>query len=149
MVASQQAKDIYRNLKLMFIEGEHIVCVRSQEKDGRMWSGYWSDFKALATFMGGADDGLGGWDSECIEATYVCTNPCDPAKVMPNNLLEKATASLRSEDVLYRWNLMIDIDTIKHHGDVASVEERTASFEVALMIVEYLLTQGFPEPLFF
>ena len=57
-MATQQAKDIYRNLRLMFKEGEHIVCVRSQEKDGRMWSGYWNDFKKLATFVGGDDDGL-------------------------------------------------------------------------------------------
>jgi hypothetical protein len=52
-MASQQAKDIYTNLKLMFTEGEHVLCVRSFEKSGKVYSGYWDNFRALALFIGG------------------------------------------------------------------------------------------------
>jgi hypothetical protein len=123
----------------MFIEGEHILCVRSQEKNGPMWSGYWDNFTHLANFM--VD-----WDCDEVEATYVCTNPCDPAQVKVTNNFSKYSSSLSASEVLYRYNLMVDVDTIKHHGDVATVEERQASFKVCMAIHAYLMSLGFPEP---
>jgi len=177
--ANKQAKDIYANLKLMFTEGEHVLCVRCFEKDGNVRSGYWDNFRALALFMGGEKPGW-EWDTGEIVATFICSNPPDAAKVVVTNRVDAGAQSLRATGVAYRHNLLIDIDTIKRvdieiaklpaakdtkeaadarkaevdalhllYGDVATAEEKAASAAVRDLIIEYLLDQGFPRPLVF
>jgi putative DNA primase/helicase len=104
-----------------------------------MWTGYYSNFKQLATF-------LDEWDDGNIEACYICTNPADPSKVVVTNSMEKGQQSLKHDGVLYRHNLLIDIDTIKA-SDIATEGEKEKSAEIRDMIVEFLLDQAFPEPL--
>jgi hypothetical protein len=147
-MATQQAQDTYKNLKLMFTEGEHVICVRSITKAGVVWSGYYDDFKKLALFVGGEKEGW-GWDADEIEATYMCSNPPDKSKIVITNSIVANARSLCAGGVAYRHNLLIDIDTIKHHGDVATPEEKTASGKVKDLVIEFLLDQGFPHPIVF
>ncbi|PSH05042.1 MAG: hypothetical protein CXZ00_02475 [Acidobacteria bacterium] len=171
--ASQRARELYRNLKLLFTENEHVVCVRMKSKsDGIVLSGNFDNFKKLALIVNEIDD-------DDVEFTYICTNPADPAKVAVTNCLEKGE-SLKGDSVLCRHNLLVDIDTVKRvdvevakipklpanatqaminarqkainkvhqqYGDVATEAEKLASAEVRDRIIAYLHSVGFADPI--
>jgi hypothetical protein len=125
----------------VLLEPNSVVELRSPNTNRQTVSGYFNDHKQLAQ----AAAGLSG----TVPGVYVTPNPVrtDLLARAANRIVPYAKKTTGDSDILSRRWLLIDFDAVRPSGISATDVEHEAALERARLCMDWLLTQGWPEPI--
>jgi hypothetical protein len=103
-------------------------------------SGYFDDFEQLADEIDGLDGQAPG--------LYITLNRVNPAVLArsPNRITEWAKTTTSDTDVTRRRWLLVDLDPVRPAGVSSTDAEHQAAVECAGAVADWLVEQGWPEP---
>lgn len=139
--ASCDVSTIEQACELMFAKGQTVeLRVLNAEKGGTI-SGYFDDFTRLVA-------AAKAWSGQA-PAVYVTMNPVKPdcAARAYNRVQIRARTTTSDTDILRRTRLVVDIDSIRPTGVSATDEEHGHGLAMADTVAEWLVSQGWPEPM--
>jgi|GEM_PF-2822196 len=138
MSQSHDTKALIGNPIKSLFNPDDIISMRFWYSDGTVFSGAYSDHNRLYNHLLELDT-----DADIV-GIYYALNPCSQTffdGYSNQNRFDRGRAAGKGDIQCYA-KLVIDVDTIKHHGDVATAEEKAASREVAERVRAFLAERG-------
>jgi hypothetical protein len=145
MMDKYDANQINKSIKLITIPGE-VYELRTVGK-GKTLSGYFNDPHKLAAATIKASGSLN------VQGVYLTINPTKPELLARTGGIDIFNpdhgGTTSDKDILKRSGLVIDVDSAtRASGISATDEEKVTSQELALKVKQFLISEGWPEPIF-
>ena len=130
----------------LLLEPGSVAELRAVGRDGRIASGYFDDYAALAAAVE-AMDAAGEY-----QGIYVTLNPVDPALLARRanrvqHRLGRKDATTADGDIVRRRWLPVDLDPARPSGVSSTENEHAAALAAATAVREYLAELGWPAPI--